>query len=200
MNAEFRKVLNPRVQFPTDDAALKVIFLALQRKKNPRHGPKGMGRRALPFLPSIPRPFPRRLNASYTEILPVCPPACRSRPKARAPPSVAMVTPRPAQAGAMAHSLRAQDLPYKHAAIARRPRALMPTRPCFGPSVPLQADTAALRSRPRTVVPPIATSASAPILTRSASEFIPPSRMGHSTLASRSGFRMLGGGSFARSL
>ncbi len=32
LNAEFRKVLNPRVQFPNDDAALKVIFLALQRK------------------------------------------------------------------------------------------------------------------------------------------------------------------------
>ena len=90
-----------------------------------------------------------------------------------------MVTQRPAPAGAMPHSLRAQDLPSKHAAIARRPRALVPTSPCFGPSVPLQADTAALRSRPRSVVPPIATSASAPILTSSASEFIPPSLMGH---------------------
>ena len=29
LNAEFRKALNPRVQFPTDDAALKVLFLSL---------------------------------------------------------------------------------------------------------------------------------------------------------------------------
>ena len=40
MNAEFRKVLNPRVQFPTDDAALKVLFLALQRKKARTMAPK----------------------------------------------------------------------------------------------------------------------------------------------------------------
>jgi putative transposase len=32
LNAEFRKVLNPRVQFPSDDAALKVLFLSLQRR------------------------------------------------------------------------------------------------------------------------------------------------------------------------
>ncbi len=30
-----------------------------------------MGRCAVPFLPSIPRPFSRRLNANYTEILTV---------------------------------------------------------------------------------------------------------------------------------
>jgi len=34
LNAELRKVINPRVQFPTDDAALKVIYLALQRKES----------------------------------------------------------------------------------------------------------------------------------------------------------------------
>lgn len=43
LNAEFRKVLNPRVQFPTDDAALKVIFLALQRKKTRVMAPKDWG-------------------------------------------------------------------------------------------------------------------------------------------------------------
>lgn len=43
LNAEFRKVLNPRVQFPTDDAALKVLFLALQRKKTRTMAPKEWG-------------------------------------------------------------------------------------------------------------------------------------------------------------
>jgi hypothetical protein len=43
LNAEFRKVLNPRVQFPTDDAALKVLFLALQRKQTRTMAPKERG-------------------------------------------------------------------------------------------------------------------------------------------------------------
>lgn len=43
LNAEFRKVLNPRVQFPTDDAVLKVLFLALQRKKTRTMAPKEWG-------------------------------------------------------------------------------------------------------------------------------------------------------------
>ena len=43
LNAEFRKVLNPRVQFPTDEAALKVLFLALQRKKTRTMAPKDWG-------------------------------------------------------------------------------------------------------------------------------------------------------------
>ena len=43
LNAEFRKVLNPRVQFPTDDAALKVLYLALQRQKARTMAPKEWG-------------------------------------------------------------------------------------------------------------------------------------------------------------
>ena len=58
MNAEFRKVLNPRVQFPTDDAALKVIFLALQRKKARIMAPKEWGAALSHFQLLFPERFP----------------------------------------------------------------------------------------------------------------------------------------------
>jgi putative transposase len=57
MNAEFRRVLNPRVQFPTDDAALKVVFLALQRKKA-RSAPKDWGAALSYFQILFPDRFP----------------------------------------------------------------------------------------------------------------------------------------------
>ena len=58
LNAEFRKVLNPRVQFPTDDAALKVIFLALQRKKVRFMAPKEWGAALSHFQLLFPERFP----------------------------------------------------------------------------------------------------------------------------------------------
>jgi len=58
LNAEFRKVLNPRVQFPTDEAALKVIFLALQRKKTRVMAPKDWGPALSHFQLLFPERFP----------------------------------------------------------------------------------------------------------------------------------------------
>ena len=58
LNAEFRKVLNPRVQFPTDDAALKVLFLALQRKKTRTMAPKEWGAALSHFQLLFPERFP----------------------------------------------------------------------------------------------------------------------------------------------
>lgn len=58
MNAEFRKVLNPRVQFPADDAALKVVFLALQRKKPRVMAPKEWGAALSHFQLLFPDRFP----------------------------------------------------------------------------------------------------------------------------------------------
>lgn len=43
MNAEFRKVLNPRVQFPSDEAVHKVLFMSLSRKKVRLMAPKEWG-------------------------------------------------------------------------------------------------------------------------------------------------------------
>ena len=58
LNAEFRKVLNPRVQFPHDDAALKVLFLALQRKKARTMAPKEWGAALSHFQLLFPERFP----------------------------------------------------------------------------------------------------------------------------------------------
>jgi putative transposase len=58
MNAEFRKVLNPRVQFPSDEAALKVVFLALQRKKARFLAPKEWGAALSHFQLLFPERFP----------------------------------------------------------------------------------------------------------------------------------------------
>lgn len=58
MNAEFRKVLNPRVQFPTDEAALKVLFLALQRKPVRIMAPKEWGPALAHFQLLFPERFP----------------------------------------------------------------------------------------------------------------------------------------------
>lgn len=58
LNAEFRKVLNPRVQFPADDAALKVLFLALQRKKTRAMAPKEWGAALSHFQLLFPERFP----------------------------------------------------------------------------------------------------------------------------------------------
>ena len=58
LNAEFRKVLNPRVQFPADDAVLKVIFLALQRKKTRTMAPKEWGAALSHFQLLYPERFP----------------------------------------------------------------------------------------------------------------------------------------------
>jgi len=58
MNAEFRKVLNPRVQFPTDDAALKVLFLAIQRKKARTMAPKDWNAALAHFQIIFPDRFP----------------------------------------------------------------------------------------------------------------------------------------------
>lgn len=58
LNAEFRKVLNPRVQFPTDDAALKVLFLALQRRKTRGMAPREWGAALAHFQVLFPERFP----------------------------------------------------------------------------------------------------------------------------------------------
>jgi putative transposase len=58
LNAEFRKVLNPRVQFPTDEAALKVLFLALQRKKTRTMAPKDWGQALAHFQLLFAERFP----------------------------------------------------------------------------------------------------------------------------------------------
>lgn len=58
LNAEFRKVLNPRVQFPTDDAALKVLFLALQRKKTRMMAPTTWTSALAHFQIIFPERFP----------------------------------------------------------------------------------------------------------------------------------------------
>jgi putative transposase len=59
LNAEFRKVLNPRVQFPSDDATLKVLFLALQRKKKSRAmAPREWGAALAHFQLLFPERFP----------------------------------------------------------------------------------------------------------------------------------------------
>ena len=58
MNAEFRKVLNPRVQFPNDEAALKVLFLALQRKKTRAMAPIDWRQALAHFQLIFPERFP----------------------------------------------------------------------------------------------------------------------------------------------
>ena len=43
MNAEFRKALHPRGSFPSDEAALKVLFLAIKGQKTHLCSPKQWG-------------------------------------------------------------------------------------------------------------------------------------------------------------
>lgn len=58
LNAQFRKALNPRGQFPSDDAALKVLFLALKTHKNKGRAPKEWGQAIAHFQILFSERFP----------------------------------------------------------------------------------------------------------------------------------------------
>jgi putative transposase len=58
LNAEFRKVLNPRVQFPSDDAALKVLFLSIERRSVKTMAPRDWGAAISYFQVLYPDRFP----------------------------------------------------------------------------------------------------------------------------------------------
>ena len=58
LNAQLRKVLRPKGHFPTDDAVLKVLYLALQRAKihwkQPIHWTKALAHFAILFHDRLP--------------------------------------------------------------------------------------------------------------------------------------------------